>query len=91
MIEQAHQQYPELSIEGLCELFSVSRSWYYECGSQPESDTEEIALRDEIERIILAFPGYGYRRVTHALQREGGRSIISACCASCARSPCSAT
>lgn len=71
MIEQAHQQYPELSIEGLCELFSVSRSWYYECGSQPESDTEEIALRDEIERIILAFPGYGYRRVTHALQREG--------------------
>ena len=30
-----------------------------------------MALRDAIEQIVLAFPGYGYRRVTHALQREG--------------------
>jgi len=28
-------------------------------------------LRDAIERLILDFPGYGYRRVTHALQRAG--------------------
>ncbi len=42
------------------------RSWYYERSSQPESDAEEIALRDQIERIILEFSGYGYRRVTHA-------------------------
>lgn len=55
----------------MCELFSVSRSWYYEHCSQPESDAEEIALRDEIERIILEFSGYGYRRVTHALKRAG--------------------
>jgi len=71
MIEHAHQQHPELSVERLCELFSVSRSWYYERGGQPESDAEEIALRDEIERIILEFSGYGYRRVTHALKRQG--------------------
>jgi putative transposase len=70
MIEQAHQQHPELSIERLCELFSVRRSWYYERSQQPESAAEEIALRDEIERIILEFSGYGYRRVTHALKRE---------------------
>jgi len=71
MIEQAHRQYPELSIERLCELCSVSRSWYYERTSRPESTEEETALRDQIERIILEFPGYGYRRVTHALAREG--------------------
>ena len=71
MIEQAHQQHPELSIERLCELFSVSRSWYYERSLRPESAVEEIALRDEIERIILECSGYGYRRVTHALKREG--------------------
>ena len=71
MIEQTHQQHPELSIEELCELFSVSRSWYYERRSQPESEAEEIALRDQIERIILEFSGYGYRRVTHALARRG--------------------
>lgn len=32
---------------------------------------EEAALRDAIEKIILDFAGYGYRRVTHVLQREG--------------------
>lgn len=31
-----------------------------------------MALREAIEQIILALPGYGYRRVTRALQRDGG-------------------
>jgi putative transposase len=39
-------------------------------------DGEAIALRDAIERIVLDFPGYGYRRVTHALRR-GGRGPIN--------------
>jgi putative transposase len=34
---------------------------------------EEADLRDSIERIVLEFPGYGYRRVCRQLQREGGR------------------
>lgn len=71
MIELTHHEHPELSIERLCELFGVSRSWYYERSSRPESTQEETALRDQIERLILEFPGYGYRRVTHALAREG--------------------
>ena len=71
MIEQAHQQHPELAIERLCELFEVSRSWYYERAGQPAHSEQDIALRDEIERIILEFPGYGYRRVTHTLHRQG--------------------
>jgi putative transposase len=70
MIELTHHEHPELSIERLCELFGVSRSWYYERSSRPESTQEETALRDHIERLILEFPGYGYRRVTHALARE---------------------
>jgi transposase InsO family protein len=71
MIEKAHEQYPELSLEHLCELFAVSRSWYYEQQGKPEEHAEDIALRDRIEEIILEFAGYGYRRVTRALQREG--------------------
>jgi len=71
MIKEAHQSHPELSVQRLCELFGVSRSWYYERLGQPEQDEAEIALRDEIEHIILEFPGYGYRRVTRALHREG--------------------
>src|SRR5207247_8913670 len=71
MITQAHQAHPELSVQRLVELFEVSPSWYYEHLKQTEDDAEEIALRDRIEEIILEFAGYGYRRVTHALAREG--------------------
>ena len=71
MITFAHEAYPELSVQRLCELFEISRSWYYEHLKQPEDDTEEMALRDRIEQIILEFAGYGYRRVTHALARQG--------------------
>jgi transposase InsO family protein len=31
----------------------------------------DLALRDAIERTVLTFPGYGYRRVAKALQRDG--------------------
>ncbi len=44
---------------------------YYEHSTHPEQTTQEIALRDQIEDIILEFPGYGYRRVTHELARQG--------------------
>jgi transposase InsO family protein len=66
-----HEDHPDLSIEYLCHLFEVSRTWYYEHRGHSEDDEEETALRDRIEEIILEFPGYGYRRVTHALHREG--------------------
>jgi putative transposase len=58
----------------LCELLQVNRAWYYAKQHvlvEPSKRAEEVALRDAIETIILDFAGYGYRRVTHALQREG--------------------
>ena len=61
-----------MSIEKLCELIGVSRSWYYERPVAAEKKAhEDMELRDAIERIVLEFAGYGYRRVTAALQREG--------------------
>lgn len=75
MITLTHQEHPEISLERLCALLSVSKSWYYEQRKQAEYDPEDSAFRDQIEHIILAFPGYGYRRVTHALSRQG--SIVN--------------
>jgi putative transposase len=52
----------------------VNRAWYYARQhriEEPSKRAEEVALRDAIEQIILDFSGYGYRRVTHALQRAG--------------------
>ncbi|MDQ2906837.1 MAG: IS3 family transposase [Chloroflexota bacterium] len=73
MITFAHQEFPDLSLTQLCALMGVSRSWYYEHIKQLDSLDEDIALRDQIEQIILEFSGYGYRRVTHTLARQGWR------------------
>jgi putative transposase len=70
---ELHAAYPELSVRRLCALLGLSRSWWYERAQPREPDAVAVALRDAIERIVLEFPGYGYRRVTHALRREGWR------------------
>lgn len=52
----------------------VNRAWYYarqQVIVEPSKQAEAVALRDAIEHLILDFPGYGYRRVTRALQRAG--------------------
>ncbi len=71
MIARAGQDHPELSVRRLCALLGVGRSWYYGRPDAPTQAERDVALRDAVERIVLAFPGYGYRRVTKALQREG--------------------
>lgn len=71
MIEQVREEHPEMSIEKLCELMGLSRSWYYAHPPTIEKAKKDVELRDAIERIVLEFPGYGYRRVTAALRREG--------------------
>ena len=71
MIAAMRAASPTLSIRRLCDLVGVSRSWYYAHPSSDETARRGTALRDAIERIVLDFPGYGYRRVTKALQRDG--------------------
>jgi putative transposase len=56
-------------VRQLCAMLDVSRSWYYAARQGQEDD--KTALREAIERIVLDFPGYGYRRVTKALARDG--------------------
>jgi len=72
MIAAAREGHPTRSVRRRCTLRGVNRAWYY----APQRDAlaareEETRLRDAIERLVLAFPGYGYRRVTQALQRDG--------------------
>lgn len=71
MIAVVQQSHPQVSIRYLCALFGVNRAWYYAAQREPEPDVEDTALRNAIERLVLAFPGYGYRRVTKALERDG--------------------
>src|SRR5947209_4353847 len=71
MIEEAKEEHSRMPLSDLCELFGVSRSWYYEKPGPEKKASEDVDLRDAIERIVLEFPGYGYRRVTHSLKRQG--------------------
>jgi putative transposase len=57
-------------VRQLCAILDVGRSWYY-AAQAASADEIDVALRDEIEALVLEFPGYGYRRVTKALQRAG--------------------
>ena len=71
MIAAAQTAYPDLSIRRLCAAVGASRTWWY---TRPTTETiasRDTALRDTIERLVLEFPGYGYRRVTKAFQRDG--------------------
>jgi transposase InsO family protein len=69
MIAAMREAHPELALRRLCELVGTSRTWYY---ARPSAEAaRDTALRDAIERLVLAFPGYGSRRVTKALQRAG--------------------
>lgn len=66
MIAVAQTTYPDLSIRRLCAAVGTGRTWWY---TRPSAE-RDTTLRDAIERIVLDFPGYGYRRVTKTLQRD---------------------
>lgn len=71
MIATAQATCPDLSIRRLCAAVGASRSWWYARPSEEAIAERDTVLRDAIERIVLEFPGYGYRRVTRTLQRDG--------------------
>ncbi len=71
MIAAMREAAPDLSVRRLCALAGAGRTWYYTHPSPDEGAGRDVALRDAIERLVLEFPGYGYRRVTRALQRDG--------------------
>jgi transposase InsO family protein len=60
----------ELTIERMCALASVSRAGYYRHWAASAPRQEETAVRDAIQRLALANPYYGYRRIAVELRRE---------------------
>lgn len=53
-------------------MSGVSRASYYRWLAQRRTECPvEMELRDAVQKIALAFPSYGYRRITADLQRGG--------------------
>jgi putative transposase len=71
LIDQSRRLFPELPTQRACQLLAVSRASHYRLPTAVSAEDRTAArLREAIERVVLAFPGYGYRRVTQHLQRE---------------------
>jgi putative transposase len=60
-----------LSIARQCQVLALSRAAYYRRRAGGQEPTPDIALRDQIQRIALEWPAYGYRRITAELRRRG--------------------
>ena len=68
MIDHARTPMATLPLARACQLLGLARSDYYRVPVPPAPTND---LLDAIEAVVLEFPGYGYRRVTAQLQREG--------------------
>jgi len=62
-----------ISLQRLCALATVSRAGFYRWRHTPPAQDADIDLRDQIQRIALEWPCYGWRRVTAELRRRGWR------------------
>jgi putative transposase len=60
-----------ISLQRLCALAAVSRAGFYRWRHTPPAQDADIDLRDQIQRIALEWPCYGWRRVTAELRRRG--------------------
>jgi transposase InsO family protein len=80
-IQTEHLEKPFIPLSWFISSLEVSRNGYYKwlrrqslpllpLPCSPE-EMELMELRDQIQKIALQFPAYGYRRITHELGRRG--------------------
>ena len=65
------QEAPPGQISRLCAAVGLSRATFYRYRDCDEPVDLDIELRDQIQRIALEFPAYGYRRITAQVRRDG--------------------
>jgi putative transposase len=58
-------------VQRLCHLAGLPRATYYRHLNRRSRETAECELRDQLQRICLKHPFYGYRRVAATLRRQG--------------------
>lgn len=58
----------------LCALALVSRAGFYRWRHAPPAVDADLDLRDEIQKIALEWPSYGWRRITAELHRRGWKA-----------------
>ncbi len=71
--EHVQAQRPQAAGEKVhwCAALGVARATFYRHAAISAPKPEEMELRDALHRLALAWPSYGYRRLTAALKRQG--------------------
>jgi transposase InsO family protein len=52
-------------------MTGVSRAGFYRWRVPPQAHPVEMELRDEMQKVAVQWPAYGYRRITRELQKRG--------------------
>ena len=60
-----------IPLQRLCELGQVSRAGLYRWQHRPPAVEHDMDLRDEMQRIAVEFPYYGWRRMKKELKDRG--------------------
>lgn len=55
----------------MCQMTGLNRAGYYRWRGPRHGIPVEMELRDEVQKIALEWPAYGYRRITAELRRNG--------------------
>ncbi len=58
-------------MNALCQMTGLSRAGFYRWRVPRQATPVAMEVRDQMQTIALEAPAYGYRRITHELQRRG--------------------
>jgi putative transposase len=58
-------------VNALCQMTGLSRAGFYRWRVPRQATPVEMELRDEMQKIAVESPAYGYRRITEELQQRG--------------------
>ena len=58
-------------MNALCQMTGLNRAGFYRWRLPRLATPMEMEVRDQMQKIALEWPAYGYRRITHELQKQG--------------------
>jgi len=58
-------------VSALCQMTGLSRAGFYRSRTPRQASPVEMEIRDELQKIAVDWPAYGYRRLTVELQNRG--------------------
>jgi transposase InsO family protein len=59
------------AVNALCQMTGLSRAGFYRSRTPRQATSVEMEIRDEMQKIAVESPAYGYRRITAELQKRG--------------------